>query len=100
MLIPSSQSYRNYLETLRQLKHLAVVDADFDQGSEPHDSNWEEMRASWKRELLGLLKDSSSTDRKVLRWKVVQRRPLAHGAENSYDVVENEEFEVSRETSP
>ena len=96
VLIPSSQSYRRYLETLRQLNHLTVIDADLDQGSEPHDSDWEETRANWKRDLISLLNDNPSTDRKVLRWKVVQRRLLAHGAGNTYDIIENEELEVSR----
>jgi hypothetical protein len=98
VLIPLSQSYRRYLETLKQLKHLTVVDADLDQGNEPHDSEWEEARTGWRRDLISLLKDSPSTDRKVLRWKVVQRRLLAHGAGNTYDVVENEEIEVSEKT--
>lgn len=93
------QSCRTYLGTLKQLKHLTIVDADLDQGSEPHDSEWEEAREGWKRELISLLKECPSTDRKVLKWKVVQRRLLAHGAGNTYDVVENEEFEVSRKTS-
>ena len=95
-LIPPPQSYRRYLETLKQLKHLTIVDVDLEQGTEPYDSEWQETRASWKRDLVGLLKDSPSTDRKVLRWKVVRRRLLAHGAGNAYDVVENEEIEVSQ----
>ena len=99
-LTPLPQSYRRYLETLKQLNHLAIVDIDLEQGSEPHDSEWQETRASWKRDLIGLLKDSPSTDRKVLRWKVVQRRLLAHGAGNAYDVVENEEIEVPHKAPP
>ena len=95
ILISPLQSYKGHIEMLRQLEHLTVVDASLEEENEPHDSDWEETREGWKRDLISILKDSPSKDRKVLKWKVIQRRSLTHVAGNIYDVAENEEFEVS-----
>lgn len=85
-----------HIEKLRQLKYLTIVDVDLDKGSQIHGSNQQGVRVIRKEEFISLLKDSPSTDRKFLRWKVVQRRL---GTGRAYDVVENEELEVSRGTS-
>lgn len=65
----------------------------------PLEGAWEEARETWKRELISLLKDSPSADRKVLRWKIVQSYPHPRRAGRAYDVVETEELEVSPKTS-
>ena len=85
-----------HIEKLRQLKYLTVIDVYLDRGSQTHDSDQQGVRAIRKKEFISLLKDSPSSDRKYLRWKVVQRRL---GTDRAYDVVENEELEVSRGTS-
>ena len=84
-----------HIEKLRQLKYLTVIDVDLDRGSQTHDSD-QGVRAIRKKEFISLLKDSPSSDRKYLRWKVVQRRL---GTDRAYDVVESEELEVSRGAS-
>jgi len=95
-----SQSKSEHVKHLRQLKHLAVVDVDLAEGNSSPEAVREEAREIWKRELTSLLKDSPSTDRKFLRWKVVQSRPRIIGIGRVYDIVENEELEVLPETSP
>ena len=95
MLTPPSQSGRGYVQLLRKLQHLVILDANLDQGSEPRDPVWEEARATWRRELFSILKDSPSTGRKILRWKVVQRRLLPQGAGRTYDVMESKEIEIT-----
>jgi len=86
------------------LKHLAVVEVNLEEGidHEPPQGGWEGARRIWKRDLVSLLKDSPSTDRKFLRWKVVKsyRRTNGPGRGRAYDVVESEELEVLPETSP
>jgi hypothetical protein len=83
------------------LKHLAVIDADLEEERDYKflEVDWEKARETWKRELINLLKDSPSTDRKVLRWKIVQSYPHPQGANRVYNVVETEELEVAPSTS-
>lgn len=93
------QCDRKQLQELRQLKKLSVIDVDIERrGEAPAD--WEQTRAIWKKELTSILKDSPSRDRKILRWKVV--RPNLNSFSDdilrTYDVVENEEIEVSQGT--
>lgn len=85
------------------MKHLALIEADLDEATDykplqPEGAR-EKARKDWKRELIGLLKDSPSTDRKILRWKVVQSYPHPLRAGRAYDVMETEELEVSQGTS-
>jgi hypothetical protein len=91
----TSQAYdREQFQLLRQLEHLAVVDVELDLGAKvPID--WEKTWVIWEEDLLSVLGDSPSADRKVLRWKVV--RYLEYPGAEAYDAVENEEFEVSQE---
>ena len=94
-----SQSDRDQFHLFRQLRHLAIIGVNLGYGIEPR-GDWENSRVVWRRELTGILKDSPSRDRKVLRWKVVQVRPYTPGADRVYDVMEKEELEVSQpETS-
>lgn len=83
------------------MKHLSVVEVDLEEERDrkPLGGFWEKGREIWKGELIGLLKDSPSTDRKFLRWKVVQSYRNPHGVGRGYDVVETEELEVLPETS-
>jgi len=85
------------------LKHLAFIEADLDEATDCKPLQAEEVqekaRKVWKRELIDLLKDSPSTDRKVLRWKIVQSYPHCLRAGRAHDVIETEELEVSPETS-
>ena len=81
------------MEYLRQLKYLAIVGASlFNASLYESEVDRERARKTWKMGLVGILKDSPSTDRKVLRWKIVQ--PWA-----PYKVLENEESEVLPEMS-
>jgi len=95
----SSQSKSEHIKHLRELKHLAVVDVDLAEGSSFPEAIRDEARGIWKRELIRLLKDSPSTDRKFLRWRVVQSRPRIVAVGRAYDIVESEELEVLPETS-
>jgi hypothetical protein len=96
--ILESQSDREQFKLFRKLKHLAVIDIDLAQETD-HPAGWESTRATYKRELVRILKDSPSRERKFLRWKVVQRRARALDDDRPYDVVEKEELEVCQETS-
>lgn len=95
------QSKSEPIKQLRQLKHLSVVEVDLEEERDlkPPRGVWEKAREIWKGELISLLKDSPSTDRKFLRWKVVRSYRNPHGAGRGYDVVETEELEVLPETS-
>lgn len=84
---------------LRQLKHLAVIDVNLYEERGLPKAIREQTRKIWKREFIGLLKDSPSTDRKILRWKVVQGRSCHLTGRLEYDAVEAEELEVFPETS-
>lgn len=63
--------------------------------------SFEATRDGWKHGIIEVLKDSTSKDRKLLRWKTVGRRmgyyhrPLP----GDYEVVESEEIEVLPERS-
>lgn len=96
------QSDSEPVEELRQLKYLAVVDIHLEEGwhREPSDpADREQARKGWKRKLISLLKDSPSTERKYLRWRVAKCRPHSGGNGRAYDIIENEELEVLPETS-
>jgi len=87
------------IKELRRLEHLAVVNVELEErkAREPADAaDRVKARMIWKRELVGLLKDSPSTERKILRWKIAQSSLRTR----TYEVVEDEELEVSPETSP
>ena len=58
----------------------------------------EKRRKAWKREFISLLKDSPSTERKFLRWKIAQSYLVTGGRGRAYEVVVNEELEVFPET--
>ena len=96
-LIILSQSNGEGFQSLRQLKHLTVVDVNLEHFTQAT-ANWAAKREIWKKELIRILKDCSSTDRKVLRWKVVKRRPHFRDDDQNYDVLENEEVEVTQGT--
>ena len=95
------QSEDEPIKLLRQLTHLAVIEADLEEELDcrPVERVLENARGTWRRELIGLLKDSPSTDRKILRWKFVQSHRHPHGTGRVYNVVETEELEVSPKTS-
>jgi len=96
------QSKTEHIENLRRLKHLTVIEVDLEEEKdrEPPQGCWDKARKIWKKELVSLLRDSPSTDRKFLRWKLVQSYPRIRGGGRAYDVVENGELEVLPETSP
>lgn len=66
-----------------------MVDIEFDISRVPKD--WEEIRVTWKKDLLSILEDSPLADRKVLRWKVFKELGDKYF---TYGVVENEDLEV------
>jgi hypothetical protein len=96
-------------EHLRSLKHLAVVDIDFIIVL-PYPKNsteWEldmaqtetELEA-WRRQLIKVLKDSSSKERKFLRWKVyAYDSQRCHSISGGSRVAVEGELEVLPETS-
>ena len=98
MLITPSQADSELIRELRRLNHIAVVDVELaEQIDSPHaDAGQREKgRNAWKRELVSLLKDSPSAERKFLRWKNV------HGFLGDRwvcEIVANEELEVFPET--
>ena len=59
---------------------------------------WEKGRRSWKRELISLLKDSPSTERKFLRWKIAKSYPHTSARGRAYTIVVKEGLEVLPET--
>ncbi|KAF9782909.1 hypothetical protein BJ322DRAFT_180839 [Thelephora terrestris] len=97
-VVGSTKSDREQFKLFRKLKYLAVIDIDLAQEND-HPADWESTRVIYKRELVRILKDSPSRERKFLRWKVVQRRTRALDDDRPYDVVEKEELEVCQETS-
>jgi len=97
VLTTPSQTDSAPIKELRRLKHLAVVDVELEERKdrEPADAaDRENGRKIWKRELISLLKDSPSTERKILRWKIAQSSMRTR----AYEVVEDEELEVLPET--
>lgn len=99
-LTAPSQFSTESIDPLRWLKHLAVVDVDLEEGQDyepPIVMDWEKARKVWKGKLIGFLKDSPSTDRKVLRWRISHSYRGGEFLRWRYHVVENEELEVSRE---
>jgi len=96
--ITPSQCDSAPIKELRQLKYLTGVDVEFkeERDREPGDAaDREKGRKMWKRELVNLLKDSPSPERKFLRWKIIQSRfPTNGGYGWSHEVVENEGLEV------
>ena len=98
------QSNSEHIKCLRQLKHLVTVEVDLTEEKDykPPEGVLEKTREAWKRELTSLLKDIPSTDRKILRWKLVQsyHRPRRDGgSKRVYDVMETEELEVFSDIS-
>jgi len=89
------------IKLLRQLTHLAIIEANLEEELDcrPVERALENARETWRRELISLLKDSPSTDRKILRWKLVQNCRHPRGTGRVYNVVETEELEVSPKTS-
>lgn len=86
-----SQPDREEFKTLRRLKHLAVINVDLAYECGPHGDWVRPMRANLKKEFISILKDSPSTDRKFLRWKVVRSTDPFH---RTHEVVEDQEVEV------
>lgn len=99
MLTITLQPLSENIKHLRQLKHLAIIDLNLYEETELPKVDREQTRKTWKREFIGLLKDSPSPDRRILRWKVVQGRLCHLNGRFEYDVVEAEELEVFPETS-
>jgi hypothetical protein len=92
------------------LKHLAVADIDFVAFLCPHgmgSAKYELYRAqtetdlkAWKRQLVEVLKDSPSKERKFLRWKVYgYDSQRCYGVFVYIQVVEEGELEVLPGTS-
>lgn len=103
--IAFNQIVAKVTEHLRFLKHLAIVEIDLSRllscrmASDPtHDPNWVEMKKGlvvWKTHLIQVLKDSTSKERKFLRWKLIGSLWfVAKGV-----VLEAGELEVLPETS-
>jgi len=96
---------KDSFEHLRRAVHLAVVDIDLIEyldspfGSPPEVV--EDRVDDWKRGFIDVLKNSSSKDRKFLRWRIVHtsvyRRP--DSPMKGYDIVASGELEVFPETS-
>jgi len=102
VLIASSQSDSGLVGELRQLNHLAVVDVELEEAKdrEPVDGlDLEKGRKVWRSQLISILKDSPSTERKFLRWKIVQSFVRADRRGRAYEVVVKEELEVFPDTS-
>ena len=99
MLTTPSQTDSKAIKALRRLEHLAVVDVELEEAvdREPVD-DIEKGRKTWRRELISLLKDSPSTERKFLRWKIAQSYLRTDGRGRAYEIVVNEELEVLPET--
>ena len=97
VLTTSSQSKTEPIKALRQLKHLVIVEVNLEETKDynPPEGVRKKAREIWKRELIDLLKDNPSTDRKILRWKIVLSYPHPQGGRRAYDVEETEELEVS-----
>ena len=57
-----------------------------------------EGRRMWRQEIISLLRDSPSTERKLLRWKIAKSYPNTHAHGRAYTIVVKEELEVTLET--
>ena len=97
MLTTTSQTDSEAIKELRRLKHLAVVDVELDEALDYEPPN-AVARETWKQELISLLKNSPSAERKFLRWKVAQSYMRTDGRGRVYEVVVNEKLEVLPET--
>lgn len=93
---------------LRKLKHLAIIEVDsiehnfIEQENNVHDPSRyasEDVRINWKRDFIGVLKDSPSRDRKLLRWKVIRRRDCMPPIIEFYEFLESGEMEVFPDAS-
>jgi hypothetical protein len=100
VLTATSQSNSEHIQPLRQLKHLAIVDVNLfaTKNAELPEVIREMVPETWKRELIGLLKDSPSTDHKFLRWKIIRNYVRRHVG-RVHEIVEAGELEVFPETS-
>jgi len=101
VLSTTSQTNSEAIKELRRLTHLSVVDVELEEAvdHEPASHNGA-AREVWKRELISLLKDSPSTERKFLRWKIAKSYPRTSARGRAYRIVVNEELEVSQEAPP
>jgi len=97
VLTTTSQTNSEAIKELRRLEHLAVVDVELEEALD-HEPATAVSRATWKRELISLLKNSPSAERKFLKWKIAQSYMRADGRGRVYEVVVNEKFEVLPET--
>lgn len=93
------QSESEPIKRLRQLKYLAIVGVDLSERKDNEPPETVQEREIWRRELISILKDSPSKDRKILRWRVVQSYRHPGTIRLLYDVVEDEELEVLPEAS-
>ena len=99
--IPPSQINSEDVRALRHLRYLTVVDAELEKAVDRERSpNSDKERNMCRRELISLLKDSPSTERKFLRWKIAQSYQRTDGPGWVYHVVTNKELEVLPETPP
>jgi len=100
VLTTQSQTNSEAIKELQRLKHLAVVDIELEEAMD-HESTSHNAAARevWKRELISLLKDSPSTERKFLRWKIAKSYPRTSARGRAYTVVVNEELEASQEAA-
>lgn len=94
-IVGSIVSDKTIIQRLRQLKHLSIIDVNLDRRKDILVADWEKMRAAWRRELMSILRDSPSTERKFMKWKIIQHIPYTPGSNLAYEVVESEELEVS-----
>lgn len=90
------------IEHLRQAKHLSVVEIiDLDWSKPSWESpNLLKKRKAWEAGLIDVLKNSSSKDRKFLRWSLTQLK-LRH-VDHCWvrEVMGTEVLEVLPESSP
>lgn len=97
------------VESLRSLKHLAVVDLDFttspfypDENGTPKNELYRTQAETdlkvWKGYLIEVLKDSPSEERKFLRWKVCKTLRQLYTSGGAHVVLEEGELEVFPET--
>ena len=101
VLITPSQTDSKPISELRRLKHLAVVDMVLEDAMdrEPDGGlNRETERKRRRGELISILKDSPSTERKFLRWRIAQGYRGEDLGFRRYEVVVDERLEVLPET--
>jgi len=89
-----SQSKGELVSDLQRLKHLTVIEVGLKEEVRYGypEADLKEARESWKKVLIRILKDSSSTDRKVLRWKIDRSYRCVYHAGLAYDLVESGEL--------